>query len=267
MAIFGALAPILIPAAIGAVTSAAFGKNPLQGAVMGGITGGLLGPAGGNLFNLGSPTAAATESAVSSAASGGATAFGASQAPNVLANTSLLAPEAITSTAMNNAYTGPVSSTVGGIHTGAGVPSDVALSNLGNKSMMQATNLGRPADYIAPLPENTVQFDAGLANAPVAQKYPDYSITQDKLGKSLDYTGGGAEIAEKPLYEKAYESVINYAKKNPLEVGGLALVASGGIKPRTPQQPVTGSGGSITKGTPPQQVGQILKVRRPTRFA
>jgi len=261
MAIFGALAPILIPAAIGAVTSAAFGKNPLQGAVMGGVSGGLLGGGFGDLFKLGSEVG---KTAATTAGTAG-TAFGASQAP--LANTSLLAPEAITSTAMNNAYTGPVSSTVGGIHTGAGVPSDVALSNLGNKSMMQATNLGRPADYIAPLPENTVQFDAGLANAPVAQKYPDYSITQDKLGKSLDYTGGGAEVAEKPLYEKAYESVINYAKKNPLEVGGLALVASGGIKPRTPQQPVTGSGGSITKGTPPQQAGQILKVRRPTRFA
>ena len=263
MAIFGALAPILIPAAIGAFTSAAMGRNPLQGAVMGGVTGGLLGPAGGNLFNLGSSTAA---TAGTSAATSAGTAFGASQAPNVLANTSLLAPEAITSTAMNNAYTGPVSSTVGGIHTGAGVPSDVALSNLGNKSMMQATNLGRPADYIAPLPENTVQFDAGLANTPVAQKYPDYSITQDKLGKSLDYTGGGAEIAEKPLYEKAYESVINYAKKNPLEIAGLGLMASGGIKPRQPQ--ISGaSGGSVTKGTPPQKAGQILQVKRPTRFA
>ena len=190
--------------------------------------------------------------------------------PNVLANTSLLAPEAITSTAMNNAYTGPVSSTVGGIHTGAGVPSDVALSNLGNKSMMQATNLGRPADYIAPLPENTFQFDAGLANAPVAQKYPDYGITQDKLGKSLDYTGGGAEVAkvaEKPLYERAYDSIVGAINKDPLGTLGTGALVATSLNPRRPQQPVTGSGGSITKGTPPQQAGQILKVRRPTRFA
>ena len=265
MAIFGALAPILIPAAIGAFTSAAMGRNPLQGAVMGGITGGLLGPAGGNLFNLGSSTAA---TAGTGAATSAGTAFGASQAPSSLL-ASGVGSGATTGAISSGAaplYNGPVSSTVGGIHTGAGVPSDVALSNLGNKSMMQATNLGRPADYIAPLPENTVQFDAGLANTPVAQKYPDYSITQDKLGKSLDYTGGGAEIAEKPLYEKAYESVINYAQKNPLEVGGLALVASGGIKPRTPQVS-SPSVGSITKGTPPQQAGQILQVKRPTRFA
>ena len=265
MAIFGALAPILIPAAIGAVTSAAFGKNPLQGAVMGGVSGGLLGGGFGDLFKLGSEVG---KTAATTAGTAG-TAFGASQAP--LANTSLLAPEAITSTAMNNAYTGPVSSTVGGIHTGAGVPSDVALSNLGNKSMMQATNLGRPADYIAPLPENTVQFDIGgqtdnMVNAGAVAKYPDYSITPEKIGKSADYTGGGAEVAEKPLYERAYESVINYAQKNPLEIAGLGLMASGGIRPRQPQ--ISGASvGSITKGTPPQQAGQILQVRRPTRFA
>ena len=254
----------IIPAAIGAFTSAAMGKNPIQGAVLGGATGGLLGGMEGNLFNLGSNAAT---TAGTSAATGGATAFGASQAPSSLL-ASGVGSGAISSGAAP-LYNGPVSSTVGGIHTGAGVPSDVALSNLGNKSMMQATNLGRPADYIAPLPENTFQFDAGLANAPVAQEYPDYGITQDKLGRSLDYTGGGAEVAkvaEKPLYEKAYESVINYAQKNPLEIAGLGLMASGGIRPRQPQMSGA-SVGNITKGTPPQQAGQILQVKRPTRFA
>lgn len=256
MAIFGALAPILIPAAVGAVTSAAFGKNPLQGAVMGGVSGGLLGGGFGDLFKLGSEIG---KSAVTSGAANGMTAFGASQAP--LANASLLAPEAITSTAMNSAYTGPVSGTVGGIHTGAGVASDTALSNLGNKSMMQATNLGRPADYIAPLPENTVQFDAGLANSTNVAKYPDYSITPDKLGKSLEYTGGGAEIAEKPLYERAYEGLTKYAKENPLVAAQLGLATFGGINP--PQREVQVSGGQITKGTPPQTAGTPLRIRRP----
>ena len=268
MAIFGALAPILIPAAIGAFTSAAMGRNPLQGAVMGGITGGLLGPAGGNLFNLGSSTAAATESAVSSAASGGATAFGASQAPNVLANTSLLAPEAITSTAMNNAYTGPVSSTVGNIHTAYGMSPEsiVASKNIPISKYASAINTSDPVQLAKAAKETTGQTfidTASDANFNIADQIRPRFEDVSRVTEQATKTGG----YEKPLYERAYESVINYAKKNPLEVGGLALVASGGIKPRTPQQPVTGSGGSITKGTPPQQVGQILKVRRPTRFA
>lgn len=42
---------VLIPAAIGAVGSAAMGKSPVTGALLGGATGGLLGGAGGNLFS------------------------------------------------------------------------------------------------------------------------------------------------------------------------------------------------------------------------
>ncbi len=42
---------ILVPAAIGAVGSAAMGKSPVTGALLGGATGGLLGGAGGNLFS------------------------------------------------------------------------------------------------------------------------------------------------------------------------------------------------------------------------
>lgn len=42
---------VLIPAAIGAVGSAAMGKSPVTGALLGGATGGLLGGSGGNLFS------------------------------------------------------------------------------------------------------------------------------------------------------------------------------------------------------------------------
>lgn len=42
---------ILVPAAIGAVGSAAMGKSPVTGALLGGATGGLFGGAGGNLFS------------------------------------------------------------------------------------------------------------------------------------------------------------------------------------------------------------------------
>ena len=50
---------ILVPAAIGAVSSAAMGKSPITGAVLGGVTGGVLDKfgVGSSLFNLGGKTA------------------------------------------------------------------------------------------------------------------------------------------------------------------------------------------------------------------
>jgi len=69
---------------------------------------------------------------------------------------------------------------------------------------------------------------------------------------------------EKPLYERAYESVFNYAQKNPLEVAGVGLVASGQFGRKMPApEPRTGT---VNKGTPPQ-IGQMLQVKRPTRFS
>jgi len=251
MALFGALAPILIPAAIGAVTSAAFGKNPLQGAVMGGVSGGLLGGGFGDLFKLGSEVG---KTAATTAGTAG-TAFGASQAP--LANTSLLAPEAITSTAMNNVYTGPVSSTVGGIHTGAGISPESVTAPISKYA--SAINTSDPVQLAKAAKETTGQtFTDGIADQ-IMPKFGDFTQVSEQATKTGGY--------EKPLYERAYESIIGAINKDPLGTLGTGALVATSLNPRRPQQPVTGSGGSITKGTPPQQVGQILKVRRPTRFA
>ena len=251
MAIFGALAPILIPAAIGAVTSAAFGKNPLQGAVMGGVSGGLLGGGFGDLFKLGSEVG---KTAATTAGTAG-TAFGASQAP--LANTSLLAPEAITSTAMNNAYTGPVSSTVGGIHTGAGISPESVTAPISKYA--SAINTSDPVQLAKAAKETTGQtFTDGIADQ-IMPRFGDFTQVSEQATKTGGY--------EKPLYERAYESIVGAINKDPLGTLGTGALVATSLNPRRPQQPVTGSGGSITKGTPPQQAGQILKVKRPTRFA
>lgn len=260
---FGALAPILIPAAIGAFTSAAMGRNPLQGAVMGGITGGLLGPAGGNLFNLGSPTVAAT--AGTGAATSGATAFGANQAP--LAGLFSTTPEQVATTAMNSAYTGPVSGTVGNIHTGYGMSPEsiVASNNMPISQYASGIHTQDPTQLARASKEVSGQtfIDASSdANFNIADQIMPRFGEPIRVTEQASKTGG----YEKPLYERAYESVINYAQQNPLQVAGLGLVASGGIRPRQPQISGT-SVGSITKGTPPQNVGQPLQVRRPTRFA
>ena len=255
MAIFGALAPILIPAAIGAFTSAAMGRNPLQGAVMGGITGGLLGPAGGNLFNLGSSTAA---TAGTGAATSAGTAFGASQAPSSLL-ASGVGSGATTGAISSGAaplYNGPVSSTVGGIHTGAGISPESVTAPISKYA--SAINTSDPVQLAKAAKETTSQtFTDGIADQ-IMPRFGDFTQVSEQATKTGGY--------EKPLYERAYESVINYAQKNPLEIAGLGLMASGGIRPRQPQ--ISGASvGNITKGTPPQQAGQILQVKRPTRFA
>lgn len=93
-------APVLMGAGVGALASLATGRDPLKGAALGGVTGGAFGGSTGfgsgftegGLFNLGSALPSATESAVSSA--GGATAFGAQQAPNAMASQVATAPVA-----------------------------------------------------------------------------------------------------------------------------------------------------------------------------
>lgn len=246
----------IIPAAIGAFTSAAMGRDPLKGAVMGGITGGLLGPAGGNLFNLGSSTAA---TAGTSAATGGATAFGASQAPSSLL-ASGVGSGATTGAISSGAaplYNGPVSSTVGGIHTGAGISPESVTAPISKYA--SAINTSDPVQLAKAAKETTGQtFTDGIADQ-IMPKFGDFTQISEQATKTGGY--------EKPLYERAYDSIVGAINKDPLGTLGTGALVATSLNPRRPQQPVTGSGGSITKGTPPQQAGQILKVRRPTRFA
>lgn len=159
------------------------------------------------------------------------------------------------------AYTGPTSMMQANLGSNLGAPLSTA-----NKSMMQY-DLARPTDVVKPLPENTFQFDAGLANAPVAQKYPDYGITEDKLGRSLEYTGGGAEVAEVPLTTKVFEKVTDYVKEKPFEAAMLGMMGGGAIyeglkePERQPPQPTLGpklgGGSQVNVGTP-------LQVKRST---
>ena len=108
-------------------------------------------------------------------------------------------------------------------------------------------------------PDETIQ---SLNQRAAIAKAPDFTPVQ---GTPVESTKGGYDLtANKPLYEKAYDSVVNYAQKNPLDVLGVGLVASGQFGRKTPApEPQTGS---VNKGTLPQ-TGQMLQVRRPTRFS
>lgn len=259
MAIFGALAPILIPAAMGAVTSYAMGRSPLQGALIGGATGGLLGG-----FNFPSALGNTATTAGTGAATSAGTAFGASQAPTALLSGA--GTGATTGAISNVAGTTASPYAFGGneLVTSSTKPLTASIGSPMSQGVVDTRYMA--TEGMSPYTSNAGQgADLGAFDMANMTGVPAPDLSKNVAGKSDIYTGGGAEV-EKPLYERAYESVINYAQKNPLEVAGLGLMASGGIRPRQPQIS-GGSVGSITKGTPPQNVGQPLQVRRPTRFA
>ncbi len=300
MAIFGALAPILIPAAIGAFTSYAMGRDPLKGAVLGGATGGLLNAAGGagGLFNLGSSTGAVTESAVSSAASGGATAFGANQAPNVLASkfgsgaTSGVANAfgSTTGNAIPNYDMGMqgVTANYGGF-TASADPSQVLASKIqpirNSAGEIIGPDMSRTQQFIDTTPDitnakfgsvdpntldytqgqkvqNQFGYEDGVPNKTNLEIGPDMS----KVTKPDPVDPNTAGGYEKPLFERVTDSLIGYATSNPVDVLGAGVLLAGGIEPRS-QQIQGGNVGSITKGTPPSDSGRPLAIRRPTKFA
>jgi len=298
MAIFGALAPILIPAALGAVTSAAFGRDPIKGAVFGGVSGGLLNAGGfGELFKLGSEVG---KSAVTNGVTSAGTAFGANQAPLAVASgvgsntatsgaTSLLGSKSgniIPSYDMGmqgvNANIGGFTSSVDPsrvlaneitpIRNSAGeiIGPDMSARQTFIDTTPSATNANfgtvdpNTLDYTqGQAVQDRFGYSNGVANKSNLEIGPDMSAVTKPEARDLSKAGG----YEKPLYERAYDSIIGAVKKDPLGTLGTGALVATSLNPKRPQPPITGSGGSITKGTPPQDVGQILKVRRPTRFA
>jgi hypothetical protein len=84
-------APVLIPAAIGAVGSAAMGKSPITGALMGGALGGLGGASG--LFGAGATGAGA---GATTAGAGGSGLFGATEAISPFTPTGVFGAQTMT---------------------------------------------------------------------------------------------------------------------------------------------------------------------------
>lgn len=166
---------VLIGAGVGAVSSAAMGKNPFTGALLGGATGGAFGGAGGfgSGFTEGNLLSGFTgvEAAVPSFAGGGY----AGAANTVAANA--VAPAALTAA--------PVSAPAGFVGSNGEIVPNLlseapytggvdSLSNIGS----YGSSMGSP--YTPDVIYNS-QF-AGAAG-------PNFTPV---LGKSADYTGGGA---------------------------------------------------------------------------
>lgn len=76
-------------------------------------------------------------------------------------------------------------------------------------------------------------------------------------------TAGGYEGEN--LAKEAFNSVIDFAKKNPVVLGGLTLAATGGFRRKQPIVPQ--GGGGVTRGTPPASGGNgpVFAMNRPIK--
>jgi len=89
---------------------------------------------------------------------------------------------------------------------------------------------------------------------------PDFNNITKSTAKELEEATGGFE---KPLYERAFDSVVGFAEKNPIEMAGLGLTAFGATKssPKTkPDSSFARSAGVVKQAYSPT-VSQ-MKIRR-----
>jgi len=63
---------------------------------------------------------------------------------------------------------------------------------------------------------------------------PDFNNITKSTAEELEAAQGGFE---KPLYERAFDSVVGFAEKNPIEMAGLGLTAFGALKEPPKQGP------------------------------
>ena len=260
--------PLLIGAGLGAATSLAMGKNPFMGALLGGATGGAFGGAGGfgSGFTEGNLLSGFT--GVEAAAAPSFATGGYANAANTFA-TNAVAPtvtQAATQAATQAVTPANIVGKFPNFNTAAAVTNPAAVANPIDDLALAQQRMGGYEYGKTFYPDETIQSLNQRASFAKAPNFTPLKVTPVDATKvtPVDATNGYDLAANKPLYEKAYDSVLNYAQKNPLDVAGLGLVASGAFGRKIP--PTEPRTGSINKGTAPQ-VAQMLQVKRPTRFA
>ena len=89
---------------------------------------------------------------------------------------------------------------------------------------------------------------------------PNFADIQKSSPTEIAEAQGGFE-GQQPLYEKAFDSMVGFAEKNPIALATLGMTALGGFSNPNPQQ-VTQSAGQIAKQAYQPRQSDILKVRR-----
>ena len=289
-------APVLAGMGIGAALALAQGRDPLKAAAIGGVSGGMFGGTDGigsgfgfdgMGFDLGSGALANTGT---NSLGGGA---------NLLGGTSTAVGTGAT-TGATTGILGSSTNAIPSYDIGMeGVKANIdgftapLEQNLVNANTYQPLNGGVAPDmsfkqsYIDATPEQGLA-NLGTPQRPNLNEYPTImggegssvgidTTTRDALGNYeniatrpnfTDITKSSPEELanaqggyDKPLYEKAFDSVVGFAEKNPIALAALGMTALGGNSSASPQQ-ITQSAGRVAQQAYNPTQGNILKVRR-----
>jgi len=229
---------ILVPAAIGAVGSAAMGKSPVTGALLGGATGGILGGAGGAGGNLFSGFKSALPSATGTGVQLGSTAVNPSLALN-----------AVDDVALQNAFnTSLPTNLIGGAGQGINISPylNVADDGLGFAAS------GAPATGI---PFNPIQ---DLTASQIGALDPRRMVVDTPITFGERVSDFGSNFIP---------NTVSYAQQNPMMVlgGGQSLLNIRQQNEMANQQRLRNAVASappIRQGQSGPMAGNLLQVRR-----
>jgi hypothetical protein len=217
-------APVLGGMGIGAALALAQGRDPFKAAAIGGVTGGMFGGSDG--FGSGFEFDK----------------MGFDLGSGALANT-------------NNQG----ANLLGGANTSVGTNGLIGTSNNLQNVTGRVTGQGfspYSTDYV--LNTDALMNDNAIANTAQTAPYPAFDKITKSTPEEIAKAKGGYE---KPLYERAFNSVVGFAEKNPIAVATLGMTALGGGSDASPQQ-ITQSVGKVAQQAYNPSQGNILKVRR-----
>ena len=217
-------APVLGGMGIGAALALAQGRDPFKAAAIGGVTGGMFGGSDG--FGSGFEFDK----------------MGFDLGSGALANT-------------NNQG----ANLLGGANTSVGTNGLIGTSNNLQNVTGKVTGQGfspYSTDYV--LNTDALMNDNAIANTAQTAPYPAFDKITKSTPEEIAKAKGGYE---KPLYERAFDSVVGFAEKNPIAVATLGMTALGGGSDASPQQ-ITQSVGKVAQQAYNPSQGNILKVRR-----
>ena len=275
-------APVLAGMGIGAALALAQGRDPLKSAAIGGVSGGMFGGADGfgsgfgfdgMGFDLGSSALANTGTNSLNAGAGLMGGTG-----TAVGTGGLIGTDAIVSNNLQNVTGGVTGQGFSPYATADTLGQSIAQVNmpLSNSSIgFTGMNSSIPNPSLGLDTSNTIKDPlTGQAVAPqynsipqveeaplyTGAESPNFANIQKSSPTEIAEAQGGFE-GEKPLYEKAFDSVVGFAEKNPIALATLGMTALGAGSGASPQQ-VTQSAGKIAQQAYNPRQGNILKVRR-----
>ena len=274
-------------AAAGYLIDRKMGGNGLSGAMMGGSLGyggmGSGASAGGAAGGKGANTAATSLNAGTALGSGGmATAQGAStlglgSALGTPATTGILGADAVVSNNLQNVTGGvtgqgfspyATTDTLGQSIAQVDMPlSNSSIGFTGMNSSIPNPSLGLDTSNAIKDPLTGQAVAPQYNSIPQVEEAPLYTGAESpnfaNITKSSEKQIAAAQGGySKPLYEKAFDSVMGYAEKNPLGVAALGMsVMSGGSGDGSATQGYAPSGG-VSRQAYNQNKNRIMKIRR-----